>query len=83
MVKKKILIILLTTVCLFCIVPVIPVAAQDPVVLVMGGEGTTPWNVGNIVPGDSGTKNTTAIYLDYQYCRFRRVEPRIGNRRYR
>ena len=59
MVKKKILIILLTTVCLFCIIPVIPVAAQDPVVLVIGSEGTTPWNVSNIVPGDSGTKNTT------------------------
>lgn len=49
----------MTILCLFSMVPVIPVAADDPVVLVMGGEGTTPWSVSNIVPGDSGTKNVT------------------------
>ncbi len=50
---------MIAALCLFCMAPVIPVAADDPVVLVMGGEGTTPWSVSNIVPGDSGTKNVT------------------------
>ena len=31
-------------------------AADNPVDLVLGGEGATSWNIGNIEPGDSGIK---------------------------
>ncbi len=34
----------------------IPVQAQPPVDLELGGEGATSWNIENIKPGDSGTK---------------------------
>jgi hypothetical protein len=57
--SNKVIATLIAALCLFCMAPVLPVAAQDPVVLVVGGEGTTPWNAGNIVPGNSGTKNVT------------------------
>ncbi len=33
-----------------------PVQAQTPVDLELGGEGAISWNIGNIKPGDSGTK---------------------------
>jgi hypothetical protein len=33
-----------------------PVHAQESVDLVLGGEGATSWNIGNIKPGDSGIK---------------------------
>ena len=36
-----------------------PVAAADPVQITMGGTGTTPWSIGNIKPGDSGTQSLT------------------------
>jgi hypothetical protein len=38
-----------------------PVAAVDPVVLVIGGNGATPWSVTNIKPADSGTKAITIL----------------------
>ncbi|MFC1860189.1 hypothetical protein ACFLYC_01275 [Chloroflexota bacterium] len=31
-------------------------ASTDPVDLTLGGEGSTPWAIGDIIPGDSGTK---------------------------
>ena len=34
----------------------IPVQAQAPVDLVLGGSGATSWNIAKIKPGDSGTK---------------------------
>jgi hypothetical protein len=34
----------------------IPVQAQTPVDLVLGGPGATSWNISNIKPSDSGTK---------------------------
>ena len=34
----------------------IPVQAQTPIDLELGGEGATSWNIANIKPGDSGTK---------------------------
>ena len=34
----------------------VPAQAQTPVDLELGGEGATSWNIGNIKPGDSGTK---------------------------
>jgi len=37
-----------------------PAQAQSPVVnLELGGEGATSWDIGNIKPGDSGTKTVT------------------------
>ena len=39
--------------------PIIPVHAQGPIDLVIGGEGATSWNIGNIKPSDSGTKTVT------------------------
>ena len=33
-----------------------PVQAQTPIDLELGGEGATSWDIGNIQPGDSGTK---------------------------
>jgi len=33
-----------------------PVLAQEPVDLVLGGEGANSWDIGNIKPGDSGVK---------------------------
>jgi len=38
----------------------IPVQAQEPIDLVLGGEGATSWNIGDIKPGDIGTKTVTA-----------------------
>ncbi|MFC1987564.1 hypothetical protein ACFLVH_03355 [Chloroflexota bacterium] len=37
----------------------IPAYAADPVDLQLGGEGATSWSIGNIKPGDSGTKTVT------------------------
>ena len=31
-------------------------APSDPVDLQLGGEGSTPWNIGNVKPSDNGTK---------------------------
>ena len=40
----------------------IPVAAATPTVkLVLGGSGTTGWNIGEIKPGDSGTQPITIM----------------------
>ena len=36
-----------------------PVHAADPVDLVLGGGGATSWNIGNIMPCDSGVKTVT------------------------
>lgn len=37
-----------------------PASAQSSTIdLVLGGEGATPWSIGNIQPGDSGTKTVT------------------------
>ena len=33
-----------------------PAQAQTPIDLELGGEGATSWDIGNIKPGDSGTK---------------------------
>ncbi len=37
----------------------LPASAQGPVDLELGGEGATSWNIGNVSPGDSGTKTVT------------------------
>ncbi|GAH36548.1 unnamed protein product, partial [marine sediment metagenome] len=37
----------------------LPASAQGPVDLELGGEGATGWNIGNVSPGDSGTKTVT------------------------
>ena len=36
---------------------------QEPISLVLGGEGSTSWDIGNIKPGDSGSK-TVELYND-------------------
>jgi hypothetical protein len=36
-----------------------PVSAADPVKLVIGGSGATPWAISHIKPGDSGSKTIT------------------------
>jgi hypothetical protein len=36
---------------------------QEPICLVLGGEGSTSWDIGNIKPGDSGSK-TVELYND-------------------
>ena len=36
-----------------------PAQAQAPVDLQLNGEGATPWNIGNLQPGDTGTKVLT------------------------
>ncbi len=43
----------------------IPAQAQDPVDLVLGGEGATSWDIGNIMPGDSGNKTVTLHNAGY------------------
>lgn len=52
-------IILLTAVCLLGIAPASSLSAADPVVLILEGEGSTPWSISNIAPGDSGVKTVT------------------------
>ena len=47
----------------------IPVQAQEPIDLVLGGEGATSWNIGDIKPGDSGTKTVTAQLSHCQHVR--------------
>lgn len=42
------------------------VQAQDPVDLQLGGDGATSWNIGNIKPGDSGTKTVTLHNAGYE-----------------
>lgn len=38
---------------------ILPVSADDPMVLVLGGEGSMTWTIGNIQPGDTGGKRVT------------------------
>jgi hypothetical protein len=37
----------------------VPVKAQEPLYLELGGEGATSWSIENIKPGDTGTKTVT------------------------
>ncbi|GEM_PF-6343318 len=37
----------------------LPIAAANPVALVIGGSGATPWIITNIIPGNSGTQPIT------------------------
>ncbi len=41
----------------------VPVKAQEPLDLVLGGEGTTSWSIDDIKPGDTGTETVT-LYND-------------------
>jgi len=50
-----VIICLLAAICL----PIKPVVAADPVKLVIGGSGSSPWNVENIMPGMSGMQAIT------------------------
>ena len=43
--------------------PSAPIQPQEPIRLVLGGEGSTSWDIGNIKPGDSGYK-TVELYND-------------------
>jgi len=43
--------------------PSTPVQPRELVHLVLGGEGSTSWDIGNIKPGDSGNK-TVELYND-------------------
>ena len=42
------------------------VHAQDPVDLEVNGDGATSWNIGNIKPGDSGSKTVTLYNAGYK-----------------
>jgi len=44
----------------------IPAQAQEPIDLVLGGEGATSWDIVNIQPGDSGTKIVTLHNAGYR-----------------
>jgi len=44
----------------------IPVQAQEPIDLELGGEGATSWDIGNIQPGDTGTKTVTLRNAGYR-----------------
>jgi len=44
----------------------IPVQAQEPIDLVLGGEGATSWNIDKIKPGDSGTKTVELHNAGYR-----------------
>lgn len=50
---------------LVMVFPSVPVAAANPVQIVLGGSGATPWNIGPIAPGDSGTKVITVQNTGY------------------
>ena len=59
----------------------VPVQAQDPVDLVLGGEGATPWSIEDIMPCDSGTKTVTLHNAgteksNFDYCHLRTFHPR-------
>jgi hypothetical protein len=43
--------------------PSAPIQPREPIRLVLGGEGRTSWDIGNIKPGDSGNK-TVEFYND-------------------
>jgi len=44
----------------------IPVQAQGPIDLELGGEGGISWSISNIKPGDSGTKTVTLHNAGYR-----------------
>ena len=44
----------------------IPVQAQEPIDLELGSEGATSWDIGNIQPGDTGTKTVTLRNAGYR-----------------
>jgi hypothetical protein len=58
-VLKRMAIVMLTAVCLLGLAPASSLFAADPVVLILEGEGSTPWSISNIAPGDSGVKTLT------------------------
>jgi hypothetical protein len=43
--------------------PSAPIQPQEPIRLMLSGEGSTSWHIGNIKPGDSGSK-TVELYND-------------------
>ncbi|GEM_PF-3372277 len=57
--KNKFIAILLAVMCLLGMTPQAYVLADDPLVLVIGGEGSVPWAESDVMPGASGTKDVT------------------------
>ena len=57
--RKFLLIPILLLLLALLIVPAVPVTAADPVNLVLGGDGATPWAIGPITPGQNGQVQVT------------------------
>ncbi len=51
---------LLLAVC-FLAANTLPVQADDPMALVLGGEGSSSWTIGDVRPGDTGSKTVTLL----------------------
>ncbi len=58
--KKVTIILLLIVAALLLLSSTVPVAAEEPTIhLVLGGNGAANWEIGPILPGQSGTKTVT------------------------
>ena len=57
--SKRLVILLALAALLLSFAAPVSAATTPPVQITLGGSGATPWNIGNIAPGQSGTKVIT------------------------